>query len=128
MTFNNNNKSQCLPCSHLWISERADDSCPIINKSVLGWSNGYSFAFSRLLSTICWLSFVLEALVGVDISPESLADSSLFNRQLYSIDVPNMAHSLGPVYEFVCDSFRTCNLNCFRVKDHGGQHGICSKT
>ena len=24
--------------------------------------------------------------------------------------------SLGPVYEFVCDSFRTGNLNCFRVK------------
>jgi hypothetical protein len=73
------------------MSERADDSCPIINKSVLGWSNGYSFAFSTLLSNICWLSFVLEALVGVDISPESLADSSLFNRQLYSINVPNMA-------------------------------------
>ena len=83
MTFSNNNKSQCLPCSHLWMSERADDSCPIINKSVLGWSNGYSFAFSKILSTICWLSFVLEALVCVDISPESLADSSLFlNRQL----------------------------------------------
>ena len=69
------------------MSERADDSCPIINKSVLGWS----FAFSTLLSNICWLSFVLEALVGVDISPESLADSLLFNRQLYSINVPNMA-------------------------------------
>ena len=26
------------------------------------------------------------------------------------------AISLGPVYEFVCDSFRTGNLNCFRVK------------
>ena len=25
-------------------------------------------------------------------------------------------YSLGPVYEFVCDSFRTGNLNCFRVK------------
>ena len=24
--------------------------------------------------------------------------------------------SLGPVYEFVCDSFRTGKLNCFRVK------------
>ena len=24
--------------------------------------------------------------------------------------------SLGPVYEFVCVSFRTGNLNCFRVK------------
>ena len=24
--------------------------------------------------------------------------------------------SLGPVHEFVCISFRTCNLNCFRVK------------
>jgi hypothetical protein len=24
--------------------------------------------------------------------------------------------SLGPVYEFVCDSFTTGNLNCFRVK------------
>ena len=24
--------------------------------------------------------------------------------------------SLGPVYEFVCISFRTDNLNCFRVK------------
>ena len=25
-------------------------------------------------------------------------------------------YSLEPVYEFVCVSFRTCNLNCFRVK------------
>ena len=25
------------------------------------------------------------------------------------------SHSLGPVYEFVCISFRTDNLNCFRV-------------
>ena len=24
--------------------------------------------------------------------------------------------SLGPVYEFVCVSFTTGNLNCFRVK------------
>ena len=28
----------------------------------------------------------------------------------------NVAISLGPVYEFVCISFRTGNLNCFRVK------------
>jgi hypothetical protein len=27
-----------------------------------------------------------------------------------------MAVSLGPVYEFVCVSFTTGNLNCFRVK------------
>ena len=26
------------------------------------------------------------------------------------------SNSLGPVYEFVCVSFRTGNLNCFRVK------------
>jgi hypothetical protein len=26
------------------------------------------------------------------------------------------SYSLGPVYEFVCDSFTTGNLNCFRVK------------
>ena len=36
--------------------------------------------------------------------------------------------SLGPAYEFVCDSFRTSNLNCFKVNDHVGQHGICAKT
>ena len=31
--------------------------------------------------------------------------------------VPEEIHtSLGPVYEFVCVSFRTGNLNCFRVK------------
>ena len=28
----------------------------------------------------------------------------------------NCNHSLGPVHEFVCISFRTGNLNCFRVK------------
>ena len=27
-----------------------------------------------------------------------------------------LQYSLGPVYEFVCDSFTTGNLNCFRVK------------
>ena len=27
----------------------------------------------------------------------------------------NSSNSLGPVYEFVCISFRTDNLNCFRV-------------
>ena len=31
--------------------------------------------------------------------------------------------SLGPVYEFVCISFRTDNLNCFR-----GQHGNAART
>jgi hypothetical protein len=29
--------------------------------------------------------------------------------------VLNMVFSLGPVYEFVCISFRTDNLNCFRA-------------
>ena len=28
----------------------------------------------------------------------------------------NIIFSLGPVYEFVCVSFTTGNLNCFRVK------------
>ena len=28
----------------------------------------------------------------------------------------NVQNSLGPVYEFVCVSFTTGNLNCFRVK------------
>ena len=30
--------------------------------------------------------------------------------------VPHTQISLGPVYEFVCVSFSTGNLNCFRVK------------
>ena len=32
-----------------------------------------------------------------------------------AMKTPQSIHSLGPVYEFVCISFRTDNLNCFRV-------------
>ena len=39
--------------------------------------------------------------------------------QPVKINVINFSHwlivSLGPVYEFVCISFRTDNLNCFRA-------------
>ena len=36
--------------------------------------------------------------------------------------------SPGPVYEFVCISFRTDNLNCFREVDHDDQHGNAART
>ena len=39
----------------------------------------------------------------------------LFNYPWY-YNMPRVYISLGPVYEFVCISFRTDNLNCFRVK------------
>ena len=35
---------------------------------------------------------------------------------LQKICFENKQYSLGPVYEFVCISFSTGNLNCFRVK------------
>jgi hypothetical protein len=37
-------------------------------------------------------------------------------------------HSRGPVYEFVCISFRTDNLNCFGASDYDGQHGNAART
>jgi hypothetical protein len=39
------------------------------------------------------------------------------HKELYFIEhnVGNFTCSLGPVYEFVCISFRTDNLNCFRA-------------
>ena len=41
--------------------------------------------------------------------PLALDNNSLF---IYTTSLPI---SLGPVYEFVCISFKTDNLNCFRV-------------
>ena len=48
------------------------------------------------------------------------------------MDQPNIKNpatgiSLGPVHEFICISFRTGNLNCFRVNDHDEQHGMCAE-
>ena len=36
--------------------------------------------------------------------------------------------SLGPVYEFVCISFRTDNLYCLGQFDHGGQDGNAAQS
>ncbi len=36
-------------------------------------------------------------------------------------------NSLCPDYEFVCTSFRTDNLNCFRVNGHDEQRGDYAK-
>ena len=44
-----------------------------------------------------------------------------FGTRQFSFEMSNLqvvmkiVLSLGPVYEFVCISFRTNNLNCFRV-------------
>jgi hypothetical protein len=39
-----------------------------------------------------------------------------FPLKIKSLLLPVITPSLVPVYEFVCNSFRTGNLNCFRVK------------
>jgi hypothetical protein len=39
-----------------------------------------------------------------------------FPLKIKSLLLPLNTPSLVPVYEFVCNSFRTGNLNCFRVK------------
>ena len=39
-----------------------------------------------------------------------------FHFVINFITTKKVAYSLGPVHEFVCISFRTGNLNCFRVK------------
>jgi hypothetical protein len=44
--------------------------------------------------------------------PRSNTQSHNAVRPSPNVSVPN---SLGPVYEFVCISFRTDNLNCFRA-------------
>ena len=36
--------------------------------------------------------------------------------------------SLGPIYEFLCISFRTDIRICFREVDHDGQHGNAART
>ena len=38
------------------------------------------------------------------------------NIFIFSFARPVFIFSLGPVYAFVCISFRTGNLNCFSVK------------
>ena len=39
-----------------------------------------------------------------------------------------MQISRGPAYEFVSNSFRTDNLNCFWAIYHDGQHGNAART
>jgi hypothetical protein len=55
----------------------------------------------------------LFSLMVNDIKPMD-AQSNLLVK--FADDITTSAPSLGPVYEFVCDSFRTGKLNCFRVK------------
>jgi hypothetical protein len=52
------------------------------------------------------------------------------NRCYFDSTVTQQAatNSLGPVYEFVCISFRTDNLNSFREVEDDGQHGNAAQT
>ena len=53
------------------------------------------------------------------LKPQDLEFISAFKSAIPSITylkIHDAVNSLGPVYEFVCVSFSTGNLNCFRVK------------
>ena len=64
-----------------------------------------------------------EALVAAVKKRKFLLERMLEDRQHFpdeddddDEDNAYVPYSLGPVHEFVCISFRTGNLNCFRVK------------
>ena len=61
-----------------------------------------------------FIKIIVIVVLGKNNEPCEVVNNE--NFETLSENIWGFAYSLGPVYEFVCDSFRTGNLNCFRVE------------